>query len=297
MNDLRITDPAYTAFGLEYASVSQNKLSEDKRFFNYIVLTAEERMKMPKRSHFTMGNIVHNAVQKILCKKETLKDVIFNKDKSLFKSLKAEKPIDEKDKAKRYYMAKNFKLTLKQFQTAIESLPKQNWNFETEYATWIDGIGTYFKMFIDLEGENYIVDLKNIFGSVIKTKKGYSYTKRAVPNLPFHSDCMQMAAYSFATGGKKPVLIYANHFEHKVFTENNCDDLKPENLKHFLDELVMYQQIWEQKLKMANGNPYALARLIKPDFSDIRKKQDFFWNDIPEEYINRFLNYYKNDKR
>ena len=30
MNDLRITDPAYKAFGLEYASVSQNKLSEDK---------------------------------------------------------------------------------------------------------------------------------------------------------------------------------------------------------------------------------------------------------------------------
>jgi hypothetical protein len=59
----------------------------------------------------------------------------------------------------------------------------------------------------------------------------------------------------------------------------------------------MYQQIWEQKLKLANGNPYTLARLIKPDFSDIRKKQDFFWNDIPEEYINRFLNYYKNDKR
>ena len=32
MNDLRITDPAYKAFGLEYASVSQNKLPEDKRF-------------------------------------------------------------------------------------------------------------------------------------------------------------------------------------------------------------------------------------------------------------------------
>ena len=190
-------------------------------------------------------------------------------------------------------MAKNFKLTLKQFQTAIESLPKQDWNFETEYATWIDGIGTYFKMFIDLEGQDYIVDLKNIFGSVIKTKKGYSYTKRAVPQQPFHSDCMQMAAYSFATGGKKPVLIYSNHFEHKVFSENNCDDLKPENLKHYLDELVMYQQIWEQKLKLANGDPFALARLIKPDFSDIRKKQDFFWNDVPEEYITRFLNYYK----
>ena len=57
MNNLRITDPAYKAFGLEYASVSQNKLSEDKRFFNYIVLTAEERMKLPKRSHFTMGNL------------------------------------------------------------------------------------------------------------------------------------------------------------------------------------------------------------------------------------------------
>jgi hypothetical protein len=77
--------------------------------------------------------------------------------------------------------------------------------------------------------------------------------------------------------------------------KNNCDDLKPENLKHFLAELVMYQQIWEQKLKMANGDPYALARLIKPDFSDIRKKQDFFWNDVPEEYITRFLNYYKNE--
>ena len=107
---------------------------------------------------------------------------------------------------------------------------------------------------------------------------------------------MQVAAYSYATGGKKPVLIYANHFEHKVFDETNCEDLKLESLDFYLKELVAYQQIWENKLKLSNGNPYALAKLIRPDFSDIRKKQDPFWNDMPNEYINRFYRYFINDK-
>jgi len=294
MNDLRITDPLYKKFGLEYASVSQNKLTEDKRFLMYIVLTPEERLKLPKRSHFTMGNVIHTVVQKKVCKNESLKDLLLNKEKSAFKTIKAEKSIDEKDKAKRYYMAKNIKNIVKQFEQGLDSLPKQKWNYETEYACWLDGVNTYFKMFIDLEGDTHIVDLKNIFGSVVKTKKGYSYTKRAVPTVPFHSDLMQVAAYSKATGGKKPVLIYANHFEHKVFDERNCEDLKLENLQFYLNELVTYQQIWEQKLKMANGNPYVLAKLIRPDFSDIRKKQDPFWADMPNEYINRFYRYYIN---
>jgi len=70
MNDLRITDPAYKAFGLEYASVSQNKLPEDKRFFNYIVLTPQERMNMPKRSHLLWETLFITQFKKFFAKKK-----------------------------------------------------------------------------------------------------------------------------------------------------------------------------------------------------------------------------------
>ena len=51
-------------------------------------------------------------------------------------------------------------------------------------------------MYVDLVGQTEFFDIKNVFGTLTKTKKGFSYSKRKCPQVPYHSDCMQVALYS-----------------------------------------------------------------------------------------------------
>jgi hypothetical protein len=101
---------------------------------------------------------------------------------------------------------------------------------------------------------------------------------------------MQIALYSHTTG-LKPSLSYASANERILFTEDNCEELKPENLKLWLNELIAYEIAWEKKLKAANGSVTELLWLNIPDFSDIRKKS-FWWNSIPKEYMENYLKTY-----
>ena len=63
------------------------------------------------------------------------------------------------------------------------------------------------------------------------------------------------------------------------------------NLKIWLKELIAYELAWEKKLKAANGSLDELMWLCVPDFSDIRKRT-FWYQGIPEEYIERYMNFY-----
>ena len=54
---------------------------------------------------------------------------------------------------------------------------------------------------------------------------------------------------------------------------------------------MLYQQCWEKKLELANGDPKVLAMLCKPDLSEIRK-DGFWWKGISPEIIERFRSYY-----
>lgn len=162
---------------------------------------------------------------------------------------------------------------------------------ETEYTVWDDRIGTYFRCFIDLEGSNYFYDFKNLFGTVRKNKTGYAISKRKIDDKIFTKDIMSMALYNKALPHLKPCLIYATEDEVMAFHEDNTPELRPDNLIKYYDELVLYQKIWENKLKFADGDVKKLASIIKTDFSSIRK-DDFWWKGVNSEYIERLMKLY-----
>ena len=166
----------------------------------------------------------------------------------------------------------------------------EGWQYEQQFTFWTKEINIYFNGYIDLLGETHFVDLKNVFGGVYKKKDGYSYRKKLVPEKPFHSDLMQMALYKKMCG-KIPALIYVSNQNYKCFTPNNCDELKDKNLKIHFKELIAIQLTWQNKLQYAMGDIGKLAGIIKPDFSNIRKK-DFWWETVPVEYIKRFKKVY-----
>lgn len=200
------------------------------------------------------------------------------------------KAVDEKDEAKNRLVVEQAEKFIENHLAAVATLPKQTWKYETQYTFWTDEINIYWNGYIDLEGETHFADLKNVFGAVRKTKKGYSLDSKKVPNRPYHSDLMQMSLYKKMCN-KIPALIYASNVDWKCFTPDNCEELQDKNLDIHFKELVTIQKTWQTKLQIANGDVKKLASMIKPDFSNIRKK-DFWWETVPAEYIKKFKRVY-----
>ena len=102
---------------------------------------------------------------------------------------------------------------------------------------------------------------------------------------------MSIALYKKAVPHLNPCLIYATEDEVTAFHEDNTPELRPDNLIKYYDELIMYQKIWENKLRYADGDIKKLAGIIKTDFSEIRK-DSFWWKGVDAQYIERLTKLY-----
>ena len=216
------------------------------------------------------------------------------------------KAVDEKDKYKNTFVIDSSEKYIQNHLAALDTLPKQNWKYETQYTFWTDEINIYWNGYIDLEGETHFADLKNVFGTVkfsplkkplkknlksnINRIGDYTYSNKSVPKRPFHSDLMQISLYRKMCN-KIPALIYASNIDWICFTPENCEELQDKNLDIYFKELITIQKTWQTKLQIANGDVKKLASMIKPDFSNIRKK-DFWWETVPAEYIKKFKRVY-----
>ena len=287
-NQPKILGECYTKFGLQHTSKSQNTIPDDIRFRNYIVLTPKEKANLPSNCSFTGGTIAHEIIQLIKCKNFTYKKALAK----LQNKITEYKSIDEKDDLKFGYIMDNMESLVNNHLANIDQIPKQDWKAELEYTHWADGISTYFLAYVDLVGSTNFGDIKNVFGTLSKTKSGYTYSNKKCPKVPYHSDCLQIALYSKLLPKHKPFLTYASDSDRVVFTPENCVELRPESLEFYYEELVLYQKCWEKKLELANGDIKTLALLCKPDFSEIRK-DGFWWKGIDPDIIKRFRSYYE----
>jgi len=288
-NRIRKIGKCYTQFNLKHSSKSQNTIPDDIRFRNYIVMTPKEKMSMPKNCSFEGGTMEHELVQMHYTENKTLEEA--KASEIIQDRINNYSPVDEKDKIKFEHIVERLIPVAQNHLDNIGELPKQKWKAELEYTHWDDRIQTYFLSYVDLIGETHFGDIKNVFGTLIKTKSGYSYTKKKCPVVPFHSDCLQIALYQKLLPKLKPFLTYASCSDKRIFTPENCTELRPESLEHYYDELVLYQKCWEKKLELADGNIETLALLCKPDFSELRKNS-FWWKGTDPAVVKRFKGYY-----
>ena len=287
-NHPKILGDCYKKFNLAHTSKSQNTIPDDIRFRNYIVLTPKEKAKLPSNCSFTGGTIAHEIIQSIKCKNKTFREAV----KLIQDKITNYDPIDEKDKIKFNYIIENLEPLVQNHLDNINEIPKQDWKAELEYTHWADGIKTYFLSYVDLVGSTNFGDIKNVFGTLTKTKNGFSYSKKKCPKVPYHSDCLQIALYSKLLPKHKPFLTYASNDDRVIFTPENCVELRTESLQYYYEELVLYQKCWEKKLELADGDAKVLAMLCKPDLSEIRK-DGFWWKGIDPDIIKRFRSYYE----
>ena len=287
-NHPKILGDCYKKFNLAHTSKSQNTIPDDIRFRNYIVLTPKQKAKLPSNCSFTGGTIAHEIVQKIKCENLNYEQAA----KALQEKIDSYVGLDQKDKIKFQHIIDNMENLVINHLANIDEVPKQDWKAELEYTHWADGIKTYFLSYVDLVGSTNFGDIKNVFGTLTKTKNGFSYSKKKCPKVPYHSDCLQIALYSKLLPKHKPFLTYASDSDRVIFTPENCVELRTESLQYYYEELVLYQKCWETKLELANGDAKVLAMLCKPDLSEIRK-DGFWWKGIDPDIIKRFRSYYE----
>jgi len=299
-NHLKIIGEAYQKFNDTNTSVSANKEPHSLRAFKRYKLNPEQRNKCTNAS-LTLGTLGHDISEKAIVKNLSVEECIA--DKEIQDKIKSYVTVDMKDQMKFEFGIKFLKDICQNHIENIKELPKQKWQTEIEHVKWIDPINVPFRMFIDLTGDTHINDLKNKFPTVkyapLKTKQTKENPNRIgdwtcshpkIDQRAYTGDLMQIALYSHTTG-LKPSLSYASATDRILFTEKNCEELQPENLKRNLQELIAYEIAWEKKLKAANGSVDELLWLNIPDFSEIRKGS-FWWNSIPQEYMEDYLKTY-----
>tara|TARA_Y100000114_G_scaffold157167_2_gene187690 strand:- start:9527 stop:10408 length:882 start_codon:yes stop_codon:yes gene_type:complete len=286
-NQLKIIGQAYKNFGLKHTSKSTATLPHSQRFFKKHCLNSKEASQLSNAS-LQGGTIIHLLVQESLTKKISVAEAYSSK--KITDKINNYEPFSEKDKKKFDMIIKHSIETANNHILNINELPEQIWQDELEYTVWTPPVETYWLCYIDLIGQSMFGDLKNKFGSIRETKKGISYTSVKIPDRPFFSDLLQIALYKKVCP-LKPFLSYASHTDRKLFTEENCEDLREENLQKYLKQLMIYEIAWQKKLEYANGDIEKLAWLCPPDFSDI-KKGSFWWEGVPRDFIARYLKFY-----
>jgi hypothetical protein len=311
-NQLKIIGQAYKNFGLKHTSKSTATLPNSIRFFKKHCLNTKEASKLTNAS-LQGGTIIHLITQEVKTKNVSIDEAINKKE--IQDKINNYEPFNEKDKIKFTFIIKFLKATVQNHLDNIKELPQQKWKDELQYTLWTPPVNTYWLCYVDLIGKavdeamkSYFGDLKNKFGSVsfkplLKNKSknnekinenrigDWVYSAPKIDHHIYSSDLMQIALYKKAVG-LKPFISYANHKDRKLFTEDNCEELKQENLDKHLKTLMIYEIAWQKKLEYADGDLKKLAWLCPPDYSDI-KKGSFWWDGVPKEYINRYLNYYE----
>ena len=87
---------------------------------------------------------------------------------------------------------------------------------------------------------------------------------------------LQVATYYFACNEKKkPHLVVMNEEKYNIFTPDNCDDLKPENLKLYLSKMSRIAHERESIMAKHAGKSTWVEE-ISPDFTH------FFWKGMGE---------------
>lgn len=299
-NHLKIIGEAYQKFNDTNTSVSANKEPNSYRAMKRYFLSSEQKDQC-KNASLVLGGIAHDINEKSIVEKISIDEAI--KDKKIQHKINSYVSIDIKDQMKFEFGIKFLKDICENHNKNINELPDKKWKSEIEHIKWIDPINVPFRMYVDLTGDTYINDLKNKFPSVklspLKTKQTKENPNRigdwvcSHPKLDarvFTSDLMQIALYSHTTG-LKPSLSYASATDRILFTEDNCEELKPKNLKRSLQELIVYEIAWEKKLKAANGSIEELLWLCPPDFSELRKGS-FWWNGVPKKFMEDYLKTY-----
>lgn len=260
--------------------------------YKYLYLSQEERRELPGNAKMFTGTCLGEMLKLTFGKFEWM----YIKGKGLSKeSIPAQrkifetvledfntyKPVDEEDK--KFYEISRAGLA-KSYQTLKDAMKEIALTGDTEcersIALTLKNAVLPVTGRIDIENKNAFVEFKTKHRKKNRPKKDGTSTY-SLPNINkgymgWQDHILQVATYYFACEEKKkPHLLVMNEEKYNIFTPDNCDDLKPENLKLHVAKMDRIAQEREQIMERHAGKTTWVEE-ISPDFTH------FFWKNMGE---------------
>ena len=151
---------------------------------------------------------------------------------------------------------------------------------EIEAFRWFDGISIPVHGYVDLKGDNVIIEDKCKFPKRGRVKKDGTrswLTQKLPENEPEPYNLLQIDFYYSVF--KVPVyLCYINEESYKVFHADNCESLRPENIERRIPKIIQRCKI-RQNLMRLGTDPKVIKDYIQPQFDH------YFWhNELDPDY-------------
>lgn len=275
-------------YKINHHSPSQANTSDDMWGYKYLYLSQEERRDLPINSKMFSGVCIGDMGQlefgnfiweyekgKGLTKKPippTRK--VFEK---IIEKFNQYGPANEDDKIQHDVNRKGLALLFDQFKKGFREVGLKG-EIECERSVEMMLPDCVLPMIgrVDFEDADQFIELKTKWRKKNRPRKdgtsSYSLPKIDEGYLGWNEHLLQVAFYFLATG-KKPNLLVVHEEGYNLFNEDNCDDLKPENLKLLLNKMKIVCSNREKIMeKHAGKNTW--VEDIFPDFGH------YFWRGM-----------------
>jgi hypothetical protein len=280
----------YSKLNLDHSSPSQEAMDDALWLVNYCYWDQNRRreknisfrmiagVSIGRASQRFAVKYFYDAEKKMINEKQSLDKIIEDE----LKQYDAYQPHNELDKEQhqdtRQYLVEMIKVTCK----ALQDVKLEEESAAERYCTHkFDGLILPKLGRLDYEDRNKFVELKTKHRSKRKsdTKQGYSWTKGYLPKTPDINHLKQVAFYFHSTN-KIPHLLYVNQDSFNVFTQDSCEQLKPDYLKFLVDQDYKKARVRQNLVIACEGDVRRMAQLIPPpDFSS------YMWRDLQPEMI------------
>jgi len=275
-------------YKLNHHSPSQINAADDMWGYKYLYLTQEERRNLPINSKMHSGVCigdmgqyeVGNYIWKFVKGKGLVKTEI-PKTKKIFEKVldkfDAYQPSTDEDKLSHQENKKGLALTFHQLKQSLKEIGLKD-PIECERSVSLELPGCQLPVIgrVDFEDENNFVELKTKWYKKNRPRKdgssSYSVPKIEEGYMGWNEHILQVAFYYLATR-KKPHLLVINPESYNIFTPDNCEDLKPENLKKLINKMRVVCKRREEIMERHSGKTTWVEDIF-PDFDH------FFWKGM-----------------
>lgn len=267
----------WNEFNLDHFSASQLTTSVAFWLFKYGYLTADERRQMKVGYSAIYGSVCHNAAQNLLSYAPgDITNIIEDAQETFLKS----DVIEENEAVKSKLVSTIPSCVYNTVKSLSSFCPSEN---EVKIEHFLKDIAIPVIGYVDLvtvhKNKNMFCEIKTKAHKKTRILKSgeQGFSKPVIPKKPDTNHLIQTAIY-FDCLQLEPTLCYVSAEDVEVFTSENCDELKPESMKYYLEE-ARQRALIRQNLISISSDVNVLTSITDPDWN-----HNYQWNIETEFY-------------
>lgn len=285
---LGIIPPEFLELGIDHYSPTQMNMPLAVWAYKYVALDQEQRRKLKTNINMFFGTIIGSITQMMFCdeiwtyssnKVENNQKLSYDQALELLnEEIKAYVPWDDKDQEKYDAIKHLAPAYLKNSYEGWKSLSLKNHIIAERNVTLplahVSMLGR-----IDGEDDLMLLEQKCKLPKLNAVKKDgtRSVSTVKIPDVPQIEHCRQTSFYHFASGQKRPFLLYVNDKEYRIFDSSNCDLLTADAMTQHMEYYRQQARLRDRHILASNCSVKKLLSNMDPDF-----EHAFYW-DIGDE--------------